>query len=417
MDWIAALPSVARNDKNLFTEKKMSAKLVKELRERSGAGMMDCKRAIDETKGDMEAAIDWLRKKGLSQAAKKSGRVAAEGLIAVAGDGTSAAVVELNSETDFVARNDQFQTLVHEVALEALRSGSDIEALKAQKMSATNKSVSESIAEAVATIGENMNLRRVATLNVAAGVVATYIHGAVKPGMGKIGVLVALESTGDAAKLETLGKQVAMHIAASNPSYITLESIPAEAKAREQEVSKTKAEKLFAEFTTFETGMAKYKEKLAKERNFSEKQFEPKLKELAQTLPNVDTLLADVDRQSVSEDRKEKADADKTKKLLNIFFEEAAFLLKKMRSYGDDSVIKAKLTELYYNETLRESVLFEQVFVIDGKTKVCDVLANAAGSVGAPVTLKAYTRFALGEGIEKAADDFAAEVAKVSGVA
>ncbi|MDX2094532.1 MAG: translation elongation factor Ts [Alphaproteobacteria bacterium] len=395
----------------------MSAKLVKELRERSGAGMMDCKRAIDETKGDMEAAIDWLRKKGLSQAAKKSGRVAAEGLIAVASNGTSAAVVELNSETDFVARNDQFQTLVHEVALEALRSGSDIEALKAQKMAATNKSVSESIAEAVATIGENMNLRRVATLNVAAGVVATYIHGAVKPGMGKIGVLVALESTGDAAKLEALGKQVAMHIAASNPSYITLESIPAEAKAREQEVSKTKAEKLFAEFVTFESGMAKYKDKLAKERNFSEKQFEPKLKELAQTLPNVDTLLADFDRQSVSEDRKEKADADKTKKLLNIFFEEAAFLLKKMRSYGDDSAIKVKLTELYYNETLRDSVLFEQVFVIDGKTKVGDVLANAAGSVGAPVALKAYTRFALGEGIEKAADDFAAEVAKVSGVA
>lgn len=395
----------------------MSAQLVKELRERSGAGMMDCKRALDESKGDMDAAIDWLRKKGLSQAAKKSGRVAAEGLVAVAGNGLNAAVIELNSETDFVARNDQFQALAHEIANEALASGTDIEALKAQKMGSTNKSVADSITDAIATIGENMTLRRVATLSVKQGTVATYIHGSIRPGLGKIGVLVALESAGDAGKLEQLGKQLAMHIAASNPHYLTLESIPTEAKTREQEVSRTKGDKLFAEFTAFEAGMAKYQDKLGKERNFSEKQFEAKLKELGQTLPNVDTLLDDVVRQTASEDRKEKQNAEKTQKLLNVFFEEAAFLLKKMRSYGDETAIRTKLADLYFNETLREAVLAEQVFVIDGKSKISDVLANAGKDVGADVALKAYVRFALGEGIEKAADDFAAEVAKAAGVA
>lgn len=395
----------------------MSAQLVKELRERSGAGMMDCKRALDESKGDMEAAIDWLRKKGLSQAAKKSGRVAAEGLIAVASKGTSAAVIELNSETDFVARNDQFQTLAHEIANEALASGTDIEALKAQKMGGTNKTVSEAITDAIATIGENMNLRRINTLSVAKGAVTTYVHGSVKPGLGKIGVLVALESDADAAALEGFGKQLAMHIAASNPQYVEMSHIPAEAKTREQEVAKQKADKLFAEFVAFESGMEKYKDKLGKERNFSEKQFEPKLKELGQTLPNVGTLLDDVVRQNASEDRKEKQNAEKTQKLLNVFFEETAFLLKKMRSYGDEAAIRAKLADLYYNETLRESVLFEQVYVIDGKSKVGDVVANAEKNVGKPVSFKGFVRFALGEGIEKAADDFAAEVAKVSGVA
>ena len=396
----------------------MSAQLVKELRERSGAGMMDCKRALDESKGDMDAAIDWLRKKGLSQAAKKAGRTAAEGLIAVASNGTSAAVVELNSETDFVARNEQFQTLVHEVANEALSSGTDIEALKAQKMASTNKTVAESITDAVATIGENMTLRRVATLSVAKGVVTTYIHGAVKPGMGKIGVLVALESDADATKLEQFGKQLAMHIAASNPQYMTLDAVPADAKAKELDVSKTKAEKLFAEFTAFEASMQKYKDKFTgKERNFSEKTFEPKLKEFNQRAANLDSLIEDVKTKSVSEDRQDKQDAEKTQKLLNVFFEEVAFMIKKVRSYGDDAASKARLADLYYNETLRESVLGEQIFVIDGKTKIADVLANAAKDVGAEVALKGYVRFALGEGIEKAVDDFAAEVANVSGVA
>ncbi len=394
----------------------MSAQLVKELRERSGAGMMDCKRAIDETKGDMEAAIDWLRKKGLSQAAKKSGRVAAEGLIAVASNGKTAAAVELNSETDFVARNDQFQTLATEIANVALASGSDVEALKSQKMGA--KSVSEAITDAVATIGENMNLRRVATLSVNSGVVTTYVHGAVKAGLGKIGVLVALESTGDAAKLEALGKQIAMHIAASNPQFMTLDAVPADVKAKELDVSKTKAEKLFGEFVAFETSMQKYKDKFTgKERNFSEKTFEAKLKEFNQRAVNLDSLIEDVVTKSASEDRQDKQDAEKTQKLLNVFFEEVAFMLKKVRSYGDDAASKARLADLYFNETVRDAVLFEQIFVIDGKTKVGDVIANAAADVGAPVSLSAYTRFALGEGIEKAADDFAAEVAKVSGVA
>src|SRR5262249_43998486 len=161
----------------------------------------------------------------------------------------------------------------------------------------------------------------------------------------------------------------------------------------------------------FEKGMVPYKDKLGKERNYSEKQYEPKLKELSQTLPNVGTLIADYDRQSTSEDRKEKQNADKTKKLLNVFFEEAAFTLKKMRSYGDDAAIKTKLAGFYFDDAMRDAVLFDQIFVIDGKTKVGDVIKNAEKEAGAPVKLVAFERFALGEGIEKQADDFAAEVA------
>lgn len=393
----------------------MSAQLIKELRELTGAGMMDCKKALDESKGNLEEAIDFLRKKGLASAAKKSGRTAAEGLVAVASNGTTAAVIELNSETDFVARNDQFQTLVHEVANEALVSGTDLEALKNQKMAATGKTVNEAITGAIATIGENMNLRRVQTLTVKDGVVSTYIHGAVKPGMGKIGVLVALESAGDKAKLEELGKQLAMHIAAANPTYMTLDAVPADAKAKELDVSKTKAEKLFSEFVTFETSMQKYKDKFTgKERNFSEKTFEPKLKEFNQRAVNLDSLIEDVKTKGASEDRQDKQDAEKTQKLLNVFFEEVAFMLKKVRSYGDDNASKARLADLYFNETLREAVLGEQIFVIDGKSKVSDVLANADKQVGAPVKLAGFVRFGLGDGIEKSADDFAAEVAKMS---
>lgn len=395
----------------------MSAQLVKELRERSGAGMMDCKRALDENKGDMDAAIDWLRKKGLAAAAKKAGRTAAEGLVAVAGNGREAAVVEVNSETDFVARNEQFQALVEAVAQQAVTAGDDVEKLKNAK-TASGKTVAEAITDAVATIGENMSLRRSAKLSVAQGVVATYIHGAVKAGMGKIGVLVALESAGDAGKLEALGKQLAMHIAASNPQYMSLDALPAEAKAKEQEVAKQKAEKLFADFVTFEASMQKYKDKFTgKERNFSEKTFEAKLKEFNQRAVNLDSLIEDVVTKSASEDRQDKQDAEKTQKLLNVFFEEVAFMLKKVRSYGDDTASKNRIADVYFNETLREAVLAEQIFVIDGKSKISDVLANASKDVGAEVKLAAYIRFALGEGIEKAADDFAAEVAKVSGVA
>jgi elongation factor Ts len=394
----------------------MSAALIKELRERSGAGMMDCKKALDEAKGDMEAAIDWLRKKGLASAAKKAGRTAAEGLVAVAGEGKNAAVIELNSETDFVARNEQFQALAEDAAKAALASSGDMEAVKNQKTS-SGKTVTENVTHLIATIGENMNLRRTAKLSVKEGVVATYVHGAIKPGMGKIGALVALESSGNTGALEVLGKQIAMHIAASNPQYIEASLIPAEAKVKEHEVSKTKAEKLYADFVAFDTSLAPYKDKLGKERNFSEKQFEPKLKELAQTLPNVGTLLADYDRQSVSDDRKEKQNAEKTKKLLAVFFEEAAFLVKKMHSYGDAAAIKEKLAQLYFDEAMRDAVLFDQIFVIDGKTKIADVLKAAEKDAGAPVKLVNFVRFALGEGIEKQADDFAAEVAKAAGAA
>ncbi len=395
----------------------MSAQQIKELRERSGAGMLDCKKALDENNGNMDAAIDWLRKKGLAQAAKKSGRTAAEGVVAVATDGNKGAVIELNSETDFVARNDQFQALAEAVASYAVHTDGDIEKLKAHTCTVAKKPVGEAITDAIATIGENIQLRRTAALQATNGIVSSYIHGSVKPGMGKIGVLLALESTGNKDALNALGKQLAMHVAASNPSYINLSDISEEAKAREAEVSKTKATKLFAEFQAFEASMAKYKDHLTTERNFSEKQFEPKLKELAQTLPNVDTLLSDYESKSVSEDRKEKQDAEKTKKLLNVFFQEAAFLLKKMRSYGDDAAIQEKLAQLYLDEAMREAVLMEQAFVIDGKTKISDVLKNAEKEVGAPVKLDAFVRFALGEGVERAEDDFAAEVAKMSGTA
>lgn len=305
----------------------MSAQAVKELRERSGAGMMDCKKALDANNGDIEAAIDWLRTKGLASAAKKAGRVAAEGLVAVASNGTSAAVIELNSETDFVARNEQFQALVHEVAQEALASGTDIEALKKQK-AASGKTIEEEITSAVATIGENMTLRRISTLSVNDGVVATYIHGAVKPGMGKIGVLVALESTGDKAALETLGKQIAMHVAAAKPEALTREEIKADSLERERAV-----------------------------------------------------------------------------------FKEQAI------ASGKPAEVAEKMVEGRIRKFYEEVVLLEQAFVMDGKTKIADVVKAAEKDAGAPITLKAFTRFGLGEGIEKVVDDFAAEVAKVSGVA
>lgn len=305
----------------------MSAQAVKELRERSGAGMMDCKKALDENNGDIEAAIDWLRKKGLSSAAKKAGRVASEGLVAVASNGTSGAVIELNSETDFVARNEQFQALVHEVAMEALASGTDIEALKKQKAT-SGKTIEEEITNAVATIGENMNLRRVTTLSVNEGVVATYIHSAVKPGMGKIGVLVALESTGKKDVLEALGKQIAMHIAAAKPEALNKESVDASRLERER-----------------------------------------------------------------------------------------AVLIDQAVASGKPKEVAEKMVEGRVRKFYEEIVLLEQLFVMDGKTKVADVVKAAEKDAGAPISLKAYERFGLGEGIEKKEDDFAAEVAKAAGTA
>lgn len=305
----------------------MSAQAVKELRERSGAGMMDCKKALDENGGDIEAAIDWLRKKGLSSAAKKAGRVASEGLVAVASNGTTGAVIELNSETDFVARNEQFQALVHEVAQEALASGTDIEALKNQK-AASGKTIAEEITGAVATIGENMNLRRIATLSVKDGIVASYVHSAVKPGMGKIGVLVALESTGKKDALEALGKQIAMHVAAAKPEALNKEGVDASRLERERTV-----------------------------------------------------------------------------------------LIDQAIASGKPKEVAEKMVEGRIRKFYEEVVLLEQAFVMDGKTRIADVVKAAEAAAGAPITLKGFERFGLGEGIDKPVEDFAAEVAKTAGTA
>ena len=195
----------------------ITAALVKELREKTGAGMMDCKGALNETDGDIEAAVDWLRKKGLAKAAKKAGRVAAEGLVAVESAGHHAAIVEVNSETDFVARNDSFQGFAREAAKLALNTDGSLEGLESATFPGASTTVKESLANLIATIGENMTLRRVAKLDVTKGVIASYVHGQINEGLGKIGVLVALESEGDVEFLSTLGRQIAMHVAATNP--------------------------------------------------------------------------------------------------------------------------------------------------------------------------------------------------------
>jgi elongation factor Ts len=213
----------------------ITAAMVKELRDKTGAGMMDCKTALNETNGDMEAAVDWLRAKGISKAEKKSGRVAAEGLVGVASDGRRAALVEVNSETDFVARNEQFQELVRHVAQAALGTDGKTESVAQAKL-AGGKSVADTITGAVATIGENINLRRAARMEVPHGVVATYIHNAAGDGLGKIGVMVALESGGDVAVLNGIGRQVAMHVAATNPLAARPEEVPAELAEREKAI-------------------------------------------------------------------------------------------------------------------------------------------------------------------------------------
>lgn len=302
----------------------ITASLVKDLREKTGAGMMDCKKALQECAGDFEVAVDWLRKKGLAAAAKKSSRVAAEGLVAAAVSGNTGAIIELNSETDFVARNDQFQALVKAVADLALKSGSDIDALKNAAYPGTGRNVTEEIAHHVGVIGENMNLRRVAVLSVAQGAVVSYVHNAVVPGLGKIAVLVALESTGDNAKLQALGKQLAMHIAAAKPEALTTAEVNADALAREKQ----------------------------------------------------------------------------------IFSEQA-------RASGKPESIIEKMVEGRIRKYYEEVVLLEQIFVIDGKTKIADIIEQAGKDVGAAVTLSGFARFALGEGIEQEKTDFAQEVAAV----
>jgi elongation factor Ts len=299
----------------------ITAALVKDLREKSGAGMMDCKRALTENGGDIEAAVDWLRKKGLAAAAKKAGRVAAEGLIGVAAGGAAGAMVEVNSETDFVARNDAFQEFVRNVTKSALSTGDDVAALGAAAYP-TGGTATEALTALVAKIGENMTLRRAVVLKVSAGAVATYVHSSVAPGLGKIGVLVALESTGDVEKLNALGRQIAMHIAATNPISLDIASVDPAALAREK-----------------------------------------------------------------------------------------AILSEQAAASGKPPAVVEKMVEGRIRKFYEESVLLEQVYVVDGETRIKDVVAKAAADVGAPVKLVGFRRFGLGEGIEKKESDFAAEVA------
>ena len=302
----------------------ISASLVKDLREKTGAGMMDCKKALIETAGDFEAAIDWLRTKGLAAAAKKAGRVASEGLVAASVDGKTAAVVEVNSETDFVALNDKFQAVVSEVSTLALKA-SDIDSLKAMTASG-GKNVEDTIVEAITTIGENISLRRTARLTVENGVIAPYIHNIVAGNMGKIAVLVALESTGDTAKLNALGKQIAMHVAASKPIALDTSAVDPELVERER-----------------------------------------------------------------------------------------AIFVEQTKDSGKPENIIEKMVEGRIRKFYEEIVLLEQVFVMDGKTRIKEVIENAAKEIGAPIVLKNFVRFELGEGIEQEEKDFAAEVAAVMG--
>jgi elongation factor Ts len=241
----------------------ITAALVKELREISGAGMMDCKKALVENNGSLDDSVDWLRKKGLAAAAKKAGRVAAEGLVGAIAEGTKGALVEVNCETDFVARNEQFQGFVGAVTKLAL-GASDVEGMKAQKLPGEGHTVAEKLTQLVATIGENMQLRRTAKLSVSDGAVVAYVHNAIAPGLGKIGVLVGLESSGDKAKLTALGKQVAMHVAAANPQALTIDTVDPAAVERERSVvsEQAKASGKPAEIITkmVEGGLRKYYE-------------------------------------------------------------------------------------------------------------------------------------------------------------
>ena len=297
----------------------VTAAMVKDLREKTGAGMMDCKTALNESAGDIEAAVDWLRKKGLSKAAKKSGRVAAEGLVTVAVRGHEGVVVEVNSETDFVARNEEFQSLVRTIGLVALERGGDVEQLAGHHFPG-GATVAEAIANAIATIGENMTLRRVSSLKVSQGVIGQYVHNAIADSLGKIGVLVALESTGNADALATLGRQIAAHVAASNPIALDSTSIDPAVIAREKAV------------------------------------------------------LAD-------------------------------------KNAGKPANVLEKIIESGLKTYYKEVCLIDQPFVYDPSKSVSQAVKEAEKTVGAPIALKGFVRYALGEGIEKQESDFAAEVA------
>lgn len=298
--------------------------MVKDLRDKTGAGMLDCKKALTSTDGDMEAAVDWLRKNGYAKAAKKAGRVAAEGLIGVALGGETGALVEVNAETDFVARNEEFKDFVKHAAKLALEEDGDLEKLISKPMG--SKSVQQTLTEMIAKIGENMSVRRTIALAVEPGVVASYVHNAASPELGKIGVLVALKSTADKAKLMDLGKKLAMHVAAASPLALTPEHLPKDVVDRER------------------------------------------------------TVQADLARQS-----------------------------------GKPENVIEKMLEGRMRKFYEETVLLHQTYVLDGETKVSQVVEKAGKEFGTPVEIAGYVRFQVGEGIENVDDDFAGEVSKLSG--
>ncbi|MBB4859003.1 elongation factor Ts [Novosphingobium chloroacetimidivorans] len=299
---------------------------VKNLRERTGAGMMDCKKALTETDGDFEAAVDALRSKGLAAAAKKSSRTAAEGLVGVAVTGTKGVAVEVNSETDFVAKNDQFQDFVRNATQAALDvSGDDVEALKAAAYP-TGGTVGDALTNNVATIGENQQIRRIKTVEVSKGLVVPYMHNAAAPNLGKIGVLVALESEASVEVLEALGKQIAMHIAAAFPLALNADDLDADLIERERKVAAEKA-----------------------------------------------------------------------------------------AESGKPEAVQAKMVDGAVAKYAKENALLSQIYVIDNKTPIQQVVDQAGKEAGTKIVLKDFVRFQLGEGIEKQVSDFAAEVAALQG--
>jgi elongation factor Ts len=300
----------------------ISAALVKELRDKTGAGMMDCKTALTETNGDIEAAVDWLRKKGLSKAAKKSGRIAADGLIGIVAKGHVGAVVEVNSETDFVARNDQFQSIVREITGLAPAANGDLAKLLAAPYPGTSNTVDAHVKEAVATIGENLSVRRTSAISVKEGVVSDYVHSRVADGLGKIGVLVALESAGDEPALFELGRMIAMHVAAASPIALDAASVPADVMAREK---------------------------------------------------------------AILEDKNQGKKPEMMEKII----------AGGLKAYA------------------KENCLLEQTYIHDQSKTVAQAVKEAEGKVGATIKVAGFVRYALGEGIDKKEEDFAAEVAKV----
>lgn len=300
---------------------------VKNLRDRTGAGMMDCKKALDETGGDFEAAVDALRAKGLAAVAKKSSRTAAEGLVGVAVAGTKGVAVEVNSETDFVAKNDQFQDFVRKTTEAALALASDdVEALKAAAYPGGG-TVADTLTNNVATIGENQQVRRMKTVSVAQGLVVPYMHNAAAPMLGKIGVLVALESDAGADVLEPLGKQIAMHIAAAFPLALNADDLDQDMIARERKIAAEKA-----------------------------------------------------------------------------------------AESGKPAEVQAKMVDGAVAKFAKDNALLSQLFVMDNKTPVAQVVEAAGKAAGTKIVLKDYVRFQLGEGIEKEVSDFAAEVAAAAGL-